>query len=411
MRLGKRRTSGGFAFIVLLAFMTVGALYFFVSQLDAAAIERKRDETTALALAEAKEALIGWSAANDSAPGRLPCPEDTSLIGTPNEGRAQSNCNAFPAIGRLPWKTLGLSQLRDGHGEPLWYVLSPGFRALPINSNTPPQLTVDGAPGSAVAIILAPGPALPGQTRTAITAATPPSVATYLDLTNADGSATFVTNGPPAAFNDRLLTISHRDLFTAVERRVAGEVVEALLTYFCGDSDNVNRANQTCLGPGGARLFPRPAAFGDTTCLGSSAIADPKCGSAPAGNEGRIPANPADPWTHYNLSLLRGTIGTDNWFQRNGWRELAYFAVSDRCMGPGLDCSEAGNLLTVDGAASARAVVIVGGAAVASQLRAPPPAAQVVASNYLEADNATMGDNSYVSRAPLPFNDQLRAIR
>lgn len=411
-RFRTRPPAQGFALIALLALITAGILYFLVGQLDAATIQRKRDESTALALAQAKEALIGWSAANASVPGRLPCPEDLSLIGTPNEGRAQSSCNVLPTIGRLPWRTLGIDRLRDGYGEPLWYALSPGFRLSPINSETPAQLTIDGIPGSAVAIVLSPGPTLPGQLRTAVTATTPPAVASYLDLTNADGDAAFASSGPTVTFNDKLLAISHQDLFGVVEQRVANEVQQALLTYFCGSAANI-AANQTCILPGGARAFPRPATFNDASCLGYSDI-PVACTSAAIGNQGRIPANPAVPWTNYDgLSILRGTSGASgNWFQTNGWRELVYVAISDKCMGPTPDCGEAGSLLSINGAPDAKVVIIVGGTALSFQTRSPVPSQKLIVANYLEGDNATTGDNSFASSAASPtFNDIVRAIR
>ena len=49
-------------------------------------------------------------------------------------------------IGRLPWKTFGLPDLRDGSGERLWYALSPNFRdnpsVSPLNSDTRGSITV-----------------------------------------------------------------------------------------------------------------------------------------------------------------------------------------------------------------------------------------------------------------------------
>ena len=47
-------------------------------------------------------------------------------------------------VGRLPWRSLGIDQLRDGYGEPLWYVLSRGFRNPPINFGTLGQINYNG---------------------------------------------------------------------------------------------------------------------------------------------------------------------------------------------------------------------------------------------------------------------------
>src|SRR5258708_29066232 len=48
----------------------------------------------------------------------------------------------FRSIGRIPWKTLGIDDLRDASGERLWYALAHNFRKLSgttvINSDTQP---------------------------------------------------------------------------------------------------------------------------------------------------------------------------------------------------------------------------------------------------------------------------------
>lgn len=220
----RHRRQRGFALMALLAIIATGMLYFLVRQLDASAMQRRQDEVTTQSLAQAKEALIAWSVMNTTTPGRLPCPEDTNKIGSDLEGQAKLNCsNTLPTVGRLPWRTLGIGQLRGGDGEPLWYGLSPGFRSAPINSNSVGLLTIDGVSNSAVAIVIAPGPPLAGQSRPPINAATPPLAANYLDSTNGDGDTSFVTSGSSTTFNDHVLTISSRELFSTVPRRIADE--------------------------------------------------------------------------------------------------------------------------------------------------------------------------------------------
>ena len=202
-----------------------------------------RNQETMQTLALAKEALIGWSAARATTPGMFPCPENPLLIGDPDsEGSAQIGCGNLIQVGRLPWRTLGLPQLRDDAGEPLWYALSPGFRTPPpINGNTPAQLTVDGVANSAVAIIFSPGAPLAGQNRPLPTALSPPVVAQYLDGSNNSGTGLFITTGSPDLFNDRMVIITHRDLFNAVNRRILSEIrgdaLEGLEEYY---ADNGN---------------------------------------------------------------------------------------------------------------------------------------------------------------------------
>lgn len=220
----------GALLILLVIALGILAATVFVSMLSSSDIQNKRDKQTAAALAEAKAALIGWSASRSSnasnySPGQLPCPEDTTKIGTPNEGTGAGTCT-LPAIGRLPWKTLKIGDLRDGYGEKLWYALSPGFRVSPINSSvSQAQLMVDGIPNRAVAIIFSPGPPLPGQIRPLPTALQPPDIINYLEGGNSNGSYQFVTQGPVTTFNDKLLLVTHRDLFVPVEKRIALTII------------------------------------------------------------------------------------------------------------------------------------------------------------------------------------------
>jgi hypothetical protein len=82
----------------------------------------------------------------------MPCPESPTLA---NPGQSAGSCSATAIeVGRLPWKTLGIDQLSDGQGEPLWYMMR-GFRNAPINFGTAGQLIYNGAP--VVAMIIAPG--------------------------------------------------------------------------------------------------------------------------------------------------------------------------------------------------------------------------------------------------------------
>lgn len=182
-----------------------------------------RERATQAALQQAKDALIGYAAAYSGSPGRLPCPENTLAIGTPMEGSALASCpTASARLGRLPWRTIKTGKLLDGDTSPLWYALSPGFSSPPINSNNIGQISVDGVANAAVAIIIAPGSALQGQQRNEPTASAPPLPSDYLDLSNPAG--TFVSRGPAATFNDRILIISHAELFNAVHRIVLAEV-------------------------------------------------------------------------------------------------------------------------------------------------------------------------------------------
>jgi hypothetical protein len=216
----KSNREGGLALIyIVFALSVIFITYsiFTLRQINNASYQQQK---TLFALEEAKRAVIGWSVLQNN-PGQLPCPEDFSLIGTLNEGSAKSSCNTLPAIGRLPWKTLGIGDIRDGNGDKLWYAISAGFRSSPINLNTQAQLTLDGVSNAAVAIIFSPGRALENQVRSNTGF---PSANQYLDLTNNDGDASFTSKPLSANFNDQLKTISKIDLFNVVTYRVLGEI-------------------------------------------------------------------------------------------------------------------------------------------------------------------------------------------
>jgi hypothetical protein len=202
----------------------MGGSYLLLSTLNrsSAAMAAERDQKTQQALRAAKAAVLGWAvedAQTSSMPGRMPCPEDTLKIGLTTEGDMQSSCTSATdaRIGRLAWRTLRLGDLRDGWGERLWYVLSPGFRASPINGTTPGQLLLDGQ--AVVALIIAPGPAIGGQARGVPTSGSPPAYASYFESTNASSPVdlSFTSTGSSDSFNDRVIAITARELFDLVE--------------------------------------------------------------------------------------------------------------------------------------------------------------------------------------------------
>lgn len=231
----------GVALIIFAVIFALAATAFLIVQLDGSAIRVERDKKTAAALIEAKRALIGWSITRNN-PGQLPCPEDTSKINLPTEGDAMTSCNTLPAIGRLPWRTLKAGDLKDGHGERLWYVISPGFRVSPISPGTPAQLSVNGVLSSAVAIVFSAGPPLLGQARPIPTNVLPPNPAQYLDLSNNDGDGAFIKLSATNIYNDQVLAVSHNELFSVIVPRVLGDIkgdiTQGLVRFYNVNSNN-----------------------------------------------------------------------------------------------------------------------------------------------------------------------------
>ena len=238
----------------------------------------ERDALTGAALQKARQALLGYLAAeaartDHDKPGRLPCPESLASIGTANEGQAASNCsNVATTVGRLPWGTLGIDQLRDGYGEPLWLVISPGFRGVTpttaINFATPAQLTYNDVAASAVAVIIAPGrplntvadpAALPARCpakvdQNSATRNTAPLVAAnFIECGNATGS--YRNPGTSQWSNDRAVAITAAEWADAIAPGVADrlqrQVAPAMQNYY----------NATSLASWGQRFFPNASTF------------------------------------------------------------------------------------------------------------------------------------------------------
>lgn len=196
----RKGSNGGFALVALVALVAAGILWFVVGSLAPPLLDAYRAHKTRAALADARDALIGYALQHrDRRPGEmygyLPMPDlgesqnRNGALGLPcaSEGCAKLNNTGTTGtdtyIGRFPWRTLGLEPLRDGHGECLWYIVSASHKDLenartPMNWDALGELDVVVADGAQslrsivasphdrpIAIIVAPGPPLPGQDR------------------------------------------------------------------------------------------------------------------------------------------------------------------------------------------------------------------------------------------------------
>ena len=216
------RGQRGFALLVVMALLVAGLLFFIVTTLGPGALAGYRTKKTEEALAQARDALLGYAvqyrdqqiaAGTDNAVyGYLPLPD----VGSTRNNNAAPVChlNGNPAqpplegcdaarftgilydvngmgptvVGRLPWRTLGIEPIRDGYGECLWLMIASShghvFRTVPaptppaMNWDTLGQLDVVVADGAAslksivssphdrpLAIIFSAGPPLPAQDR------------------------------------------------------------------------------------------------------------------------------------------------------------------------------------------------------------------------------------------------------
>ncbi len=245
----------GAALMLMLVILVLGAATVLVTSLNSSRLRMERDKITADALAQAKEALIGITVTYSDYPGSLPCP-DTDDDGDADSG-GTTGCPQY--IGRLPWRTLGLPDLRDATGERLWYTLSRNVRRYasvrPLNSETTGTLNITGTytSNNLMAIVFAPGANIGSQSRsntqttfcttTGNTKKESLCATNYLEGSNANLSTeanpvaginpnqTYQNTNVAAPFNDQLISISHDQLFPVIEKRIAREVKSCLDAY------------------------------------------------------------------------------------------------------------------------------------------------------------------------------------
>ena len=327
------RKQRGAALMVMLVILIVGASAILLSSLNSATLLSERNKITSNALAQAKDGLIGRAVSDANHPGSLPCP-DTNDDGTGEStvGQPGNNCPGY--IGRLPWKTLGLPDLRDESGERLWYALSPSFRDSAsnfINSNTNGTLQVYDNSGTvlltptsseAVAIIIAPGAIVASQQRDTVNQSLAQN---YLDIgpNNVNNSASggpFIAANKTNSFNDRLIIITTRDIISVVEKRVAKDLATAFASYL------TNNGNK----------YPYPANF--NSCTSTSA-----CPSDNTVCLGKIP-----------LTAIT-TYLPNTWIANNNWFDIVYYTAGTNFMsggmGMGMGCATTLNVSGVSASA------------------------------------------------------------
>jgi len=213
----------------MIVLLVVGITTALVSSLNYSTLQTARQENSSSSMALAKEALLGYAIARVDRPGELPCPDQ--------DGDGQSNfatpCPAF--VGYLPWKTLGIPELRDGSGAKLWYALSTNFNVGSnsiLNSDTEGQLSISGKTSinNVAAIVIAPSSPLCNHTHSTN------NIGDYLESISSV-TATTALDSPPnndcssTPYNDQLLAITANQIIQPVEKRIAREVKACLDSY------------------------------------------------------------------------------------------------------------------------------------------------------------------------------------
>lgn len=381
----------GVVLIIIVLTLVMGTIVFIISQLDGNGLKIERDKKTSAALAEAKRALLGYSFGVNLSiagrrPGDLPCPDNYPL-GHINEGTSGSiagtTCN-LNALGRLPWKTLGIADLRDGSGERLWYAVSTNYKnntrtnctttntAGCLNSDTNGTINLRNASGTiindgtnssaAIAVVIAPGSPLQRQdnlvqnrTLTNYNAASH-----YLDNTATEDNSDFVDSGSNGfingeiknaaqqiTVNDKMIAISKQDLMPLLEKRVANEVLRCMNAYAAAPVT------------GAVGTYPWPAKL-------NSAL-PPLYAGTPNNFFGRVPSSPmGGSWSGSCSIAASGVVG---WWLN--WREVVFYAIADGFK-PTASIPACGSCLAVSPpsvAADKRIAVMVGGQKILLQVR------------------------------------------
>jgi hypothetical protein len=388
----RARKQHGAALLITLVLIGLLAVLAGIWIVGSGASEPQRVQDTARAMGMIGDALIARAAGDRNRPGSLPCPDlVTDNAGppanVPNDGIADlfagSSCPSY--VGRVPWLTLDLPDLRDAGNERFWYALSPAYRdhssAGPLNSDTAGELTVS-APQAAtdvVAIIFAPGSPLATQDRPA----NPNAAANYLEGDNANGGLTYESGPPTATFNDQVLVITRDMLMPPVEQRVARQArrcVENLAALTGGYypfaalmSDVTTYADGIFVGAGPPPLYNTvnnyygriPSTLNATSAaLGSTSYVWPNDDPQPGGPVTRC--------------FQSGT-----WW--DSWRELLVYRIAPAYLPSAGSAGPCGTCLQVNGQGGVTFVVVVAGRALTSPNQArTTPANKTAPANYLE---------------------------
>jgi hypothetical protein len=418
----------GLALLVLVIVIALAFITYSVSELSITNVRVEQIKNTQIALKKAKRALIAYAINypkdHSRGPGYLLCPD------TDNDGNGEGGCNGPSTVGRLPWKTLNIGDLRDSSNERLWYAVSENYdyTASPdpddigpeikiINTGTRGNITVrdsndiiiyDGTKMDAVvAVVIAPGEVLTRADGTVQDRSDVNNAINYLDINGSGGEDNtdfeqgtlgdtnnngfiqgdiFDASGN-IIVNDKIEVITYRDLMGPIHKRVSQEISNLINDYFiaCG-------------------AYPEAAAFNPAGLSFSSP------GLIPPGElrKGHIPLTSARPinWgsacTPAGATLENIAPVPAAWLETEEWHKESYYEfayinpdISSPPFAPssaGTACTAGVNCLSVDTVNNVNALIILSGRALEQDLTLVPPLsiqirASVNMQDYFEAEN------------------------
>ena len=274
----------GVVLLIMAVVMIMAAIAFLLTRVSVDELKIERQNDTATALKNAKQALLAYAVTNwaiigeGGKLGKLPCPDYNNA---PAEGQEDGNCgSAFAnAIGYFPWRTVGVDLQADSSGSCLLYAVSPAYKKSPVSVLNPDSygqfqivdsngLVIQGASPEdrPVAVIIAPGYALPGQARnnndTTVCGFDYNNIGAYLDNNGVTDNAAINTginniidrfvqmshDSDTAAnpLNDRLVTITYDEYWNTMQSTIESaefnnrmqELTEALAMCFAEFGNN-----------------------------------------------------------------------------------------------------------------------------------------------------------------------------
>ncbi|HCI13897.1 MAG: hypothetical protein A2063_08175 [Gallionellales bacterium GWA2_60_142] len=447
--------------MVMLAVLIMGIAAALIGSLGSTALKNERQKKTSEALAQAKDALIGYAITygdthSGYVHGYLPCPDPNGTGYGANDEGSSETCGSkdISAMGRLPWKTLGLPALLDGSGECLWYAVSGTYKNNPMtdkmmNQDTPGLFEILDSSGATVAqnvvaVVFAPAPPLGAQNRapdgTAPVCGGNYTPSNYLDndgtINNAavSGAADAVSQfrlGDSALLNDRMIYITREDIFNA--RNIRAKL------------DSLTRKAAECIADYGSRnrfnFWPYPINSSDKRLPWSGRLRNPANDYWTDGNyddednrlAGRLPyrvntsqddtnnhinfpyyqlqLHSTAPYAPINCPSVPEWTAYQPWW--TNWKDQLFYAVGES-FSPAGDTSNCAQCLRINGSGAYAAVVIFAGSRLSGQSRTTA-SERLNFNNYLEGRNLTnisisSGTDYQSDETTDSFNDILYCI-
>lgn len=253
----------GMALIILVFIVALVATGYLLHALNPVGLKIEQDRKTVAALAEAKLGLLGYvlTKSAENVFGYLPNPDMGQTIPF-SEGDSAGSAGSKNAIviGKLPWRSLGISPLKDGVSECLWYAVSGYFKNNPkadvINWDTQGQIDVVDRAGNILAthlaaLIVSPGGVLDAQNRSKKNAGSVQcggnyDSRNYLEPINAEGTSriSFILsddNYDHVVSNDRFIFVTVDEIFDTLTRYSS---FSAKISAFLNDEKFIAQLNK-----------------------------------------------------------------------------------------------------------------------------------------------------------------------